>query len=333
MVARNQWSAATESLLVALQPHIDRSRTFAEFSTYRVGGPAAGVVTVDSVETLEAICRAREAVAAASGTRVPVLLVGRGSNLLVADAGFDGLAIMLGPAFEEIDIEPVAADDGLRRVRAGASALLPVVARRTAAAGLTGFEWAVGVPGSVGGAVTMNAGGHGSDMAASIERATVFDLQTGGPDEWTLNDLGLGYRRSNVARHQIVLFAEIALKPGDTAVAEAELSEIVRWRREHQPGGANAGSVFANPTDDSAGRLIEQAGLKGYRLGSAEVSTKHANFIQADPGGSADDVFALIQHVRRHVVDTLGVVLRPENHLVGFGPSPEADSTSEEVTP
>lgn len=323
MATSGQWSEATESLLAALHPHVDRSRTFADFSTYRVGGPAAGVVTIDSVETLEAIRHAREAVAEASGTRVPVLLIGRGSNLLVADAGFDGLAIVLGSAFEEIEVEPEADDDGLVRVRAGGSALLPVVARRTSAAGLTGFEWAVGVPGSVGGAVRMNAGGHGSDMAASIERTSIFDLETGGPKEWTPADLGLGYRRSKVAPHQVVLFAELALRRGDSAAAEAELSEIVRWRREHQPGGANAGSVFANPADDSAGRLIEQAGLKGFRLGSAEVSTKHANFIQADPGGSADDVFALIQHVQRHVVDTLGVVLRPENHLVGFARGPE----------
>ncbi len=324
MATKGRWSATTESLLAALDPEVDRSRTFADFSTYRVGGPAAGVITIDSVQTLETIRVARETLAEASGIRVPVLVVGRGSNLLVADAGFDGLVIVLGSAFEQTEIGADPGDDGMVRVRVGGSALLPVVARRSAAAGLTGFEWAVGVPGSVGGAVRMNAGGHGSDMASSIERTSVFDLVTGGPDEWTLADLGLSYRQSNVARHQIVLYVELALQPGDGAAAEAELSEIVRWRREHQPGGANAGSVFANPPGDSAGRLIEQAGLKGYRLGSAEVSTKHANFIQADPGGSADDVFALIQHVQRHVVDTLGVALRPENHLVGFARGPEA---------
>ena len=329
MTAPGRWSPSTEALLAALDPSVDRSRNLAEFTTYRVGGPAAGFVTIDAVETLEQVRLAREAVARSSGTRVPVLLVGRGSNLLVADAGFDGLVIALGPAFDEIELERDAGDDGLVLVRAGGSALLPVVARRTAAAGLTGFEWAVGVPGSVGGAVRMNAGGHGSDMAASLRRTSVFDLESGGPDEWTLADLDLRYRQSNVQSHQIVLFAELALRPGDSAAAEAELSEIVRWRREHQPGGANAGSVFANPPHDSAGRLIEQAGLKGYRIGSAEVSTKHANFIQADPGGSADDVFALIQHVRRQVVDTLGVALRPENHVVGFARGPEQADNSE----
>ncbi len=284
--------------------------SLASFCTYRVGGNAAILVAVESVDDLEIVR------AALAGRSVPTLVVGRGSNLLVADRGFDGVVVVLGAAFDEIRIE--RADDGGGRVILGASALLPVAARRTAAAGLTGFEWAVGVPGSIGGAVRMNAGGHGSDMAASLVSVSLFDLQNGGPEQRNADQLELGYRTSNIGAKQVVLFAELRLEAGDVATAEAEISQIVRWRREHQPGGQNAGSVFANPAGDSAGRLIEAAGLKGHRIGTAEVSTKHANFIQADPGGSADDVHALIHLIKRTINETDQIDLTPENRLIGF---------------
>ena len=277
------------------------------YCTYRVGGPAALFVEVTSVGDLE---RVREAVVASG---CPTLMVGRGSNLLVADRGFDGIALHLGDPFDDVEVDREAAV-----VRAGGGALLPVVARRSAAAGLTGFEWAVGVPGSIGGAVRMNAGGHGSDMAASLSRVSVFDLLDGGPTEWAADQLDLGYRQSAIRPHQLVLWAELTLAPGDAERSAAEISDIVSWRRANQPGGANAGSVFANPAGDSAGRLIDSLGLKGFRVGSAEVSTKHANFIQADPGGSADDVLALIREVRLRVAATTGVELEVENRLVGF---------------
>jgi UDP-N-acetylmuramate dehydrogenase len=187
------------------------------------------------------------------------------------------------------------------------------------AAGLQGFEWAVGVPGSVGGAVRMNAGGHGSDMAATLTRVHVLDLHSG-EDGWVPTAaLDLGYRRSSLGDHQLVLAAELALAPGDRHRGEALLSEIVQWRRDHQPGGANAGSVFTNPPDDSAGRLIEAAGAKGLRLGTARVSDKHANFIQADEGGRADDVYALMGEVADRVWRVSGVRLHPETRLIGFG--------------
>jgi UDP-N-acetylmuramate dehydrogenase len=198
----------------------------------------------------------------------------------------------------------------------------PVLARRTAAASLTGLEWAVGVPGSVGGAVRMNAGGHGSDVAATLRRVRLLDLaagEHGRVQDLDATDLALGYRRSSVAPHQVVVAAEFELRPGDRARSEAEIAEIVRWRRENQPGGQNAGSVFTNPPGDSAGRIVDAAGLKGFRVGSARVSEKHANFFQADEGGSADDVLALIREVARRVEAASGIRLRPEVRLVGFG--------------
>jgi UDP-N-acetylmuramate dehydrogenase len=204
-------------------------------------------------------------------------------------------------------------------VRAGAAVALPVLARRVADAGWSGLAWAVGVPGSVGGAVRMNAGGHGSDMASCLVRYSWVDLfsDAGGTDD--VGHLEYGYRSSSVAVSRVVLAAELAVTAGSVAEERAALSAIVRWRREHQPGGSNAGSVFTNPEGDSAGRLIEAAGLKGYRLGTARVSEKHANFIQADKNGRADDVHALMAHVRHVVAEDSGVVLRAEVRLLGFG--------------
>jgi UDP-N-acetylmuramate dehydrogenase len=178
----------------------------------------------------------------------------------------------------------------------------------------------------VGGGVRMNAGGHGSDIAATLTRAWLFDLAggSGGAVEVPVADLELGYRRSAVATTQVVVAAEFALTGGDRGEAEAEIAAVVKWRREHQPGGSNAGSVFANPPGDSAGRLIEAAGLRGYRRASAYVSPKHANFFQVDAGGSADDVRALIEEVRTTVKDRFGIELTLENRLIGFDISPSS---------
>ncbi len=239
------------------------------------------------------------------------MVTGRGSNLLVADRGFAGVAVVLGEGLASVEVDGTT-------VVAGGWASLPVVARRSAAAGLSGFEWAVGVPGSVGGAVRMNAGGHGSDMAATLRRVRVVDLRSGEDGWMSVGALELGYRRSALAPHQVVVAAELGLEVGDRGLAEAEISEIVRWRREHQPGGANAGSVFTNPPGDSAGRLLDAAGAKGLRRGTAAVSTKHANFIQADEGGSADDVAALMAELRTLVRAHAGVDLHAETHLLGF---------------
>ena len=274
-------------------------------TTYRVGGSAAAVVQVASDEQLDEVA----AVLAATGA--PVLVIGKGSNLLVADAGFDGIALLLGEAFAEVGIEGTT-------VRAGGMASLPVLARQSAAAGLRGLEWCVGVPGSVGGGVRMNAGGHGSDIAASLREVEIVDVASGRRRRVPADRLSLGYRSSNLAEHHVVVSAWFDLRPGDAEASQREIAEIVRWRREHQPGGANAGSVFRNPPQDSAGRLIEAAGAKGLRLGTARVSEKHANFIQVDDGGSADDVFRLMERVAATVHEFSGVRLVPETRLVGF---------------
>lgn len=312
------WEGALAAAAAVLGARAQRDVALGPLTTYRVGGPAA-LLLADADE--DDLHLARRAVAASG---LPVLLIGRGSNVLVSDRGFPGLALTLGEAFTTIGSATDVSSSG-GRVMAGGAVSLPVLARRTAALGLRGLEWGVGVPGSVGGAVRMNAGGHGSDVAASLTKAWVFDLTGPAGDQATVipaADLALGYRRSSLRAAQVVVAAEFALEPGDREVAEREMAAIVRWRRAHQPGGANAGSVFANPPGDSAGRLIDAAGLRGHRHGSAFVSPKHANFLQVDELGSAEDVRILMEEVRAVVFDRFGVALRLENRLVGFEPSP-----------
>ncbi|MFI5046074.1 MAG: UDP-N-acetylmuramate dehydrogenase [Acidimicrobiia bacterium] len=293
---------------------VERDVPLATLTTYRLGGPVAWLVRVRTMAELH------ELAAVVHETRPPVLVVGRGSNLLVADRGFDGVAVALTGEFDRID--PVPAQ-GL--IRAGGAVALPVLARRAAAAGLTGLEFFVGIPGSVGGAVHMNAGGHGATTAEVLRRATVIDLGTGGPIRaLEPGALDLGYRTSSLGPLDVVLGAELAVAPAAPADSEAALADIVTWRRAHQPGGANAGSVFANPPGDSAGRIIDDLGLKGLRVGGAIVSPKHANFFQAEAGTTADDVHRLVSEVRRRVRDATGIDLVPELRMVGFGDSAES---------
>ncbi len=181
------------------------------------------------------------------------------------------------------------------------------------------------MPGSVGGGLRMNAGGHGSDIAASLRRYGWMDLASGAGGEAGLERLAPSYRSSSIAAPEVVLWAEFAATDGPPEEGRAEITEIVRWRRVHQPGGSNAGSVFTNPEGASAGGLVDEAGLKGLRIGTASVSTKHANFIQADEGGSADDVWRLIHRVRDLVAEATGVRLETEVRLVGFPEAPGAD--------
>ena len=298
-------AADLDELATRLGPTATRDAPLGSRTTYRVGGTAAlGVEPADEAALLE--------VARALGSLdVPVLVLGNGSNLLVSDAGFVGLLVVLGAGFEELDIEG-------GEVLAGGALALPTLARRTAAAGLTGLEWAVGVPGTVGGAVRMNAGGHGSDTVATLTAFRVVDLRTATVTDAPVERLGATYRHTSVEPTEVVVAATHRLAPGDPSTAKAAIDEIVRWRRANQPGGANAGSVFTNPVGDSAGRLIDACGLKGLRIGSAEVSPKHANFIQADKGGSADDVRRVMDRVRRAVATATGVELATEVTLVGY---------------
>lgn len=278
---------------------------FGARTTYRVGGTARHVLRVESRGQLALWGDALRDIE-------NIYVLGNGSNTLVSDEGFDGLVIVLGEEFSQLTV----ADGG--RVTAGAALDLPVVARRSVEAGLRGFEWAVGVPGTIGGAVTMNAGGHGSDMAASVVSVDIWDVASASVLHQSRDDLRFSYRRSAITSRQIVLSATLQLTAGDSDEGREVMREIVRWRREHQPGGANAGSVFQNPPASSAGQLIDECGLKGRRHGSAHVSEKHANFIQVDADGRADDVADLMTLVHDTVLVERGVDLHTEIRLVGF---------------
>ena len=293
-----------------------RNVDLSQFTTYKVGGSAALHMMVSSIDDLYLVS------AVLAEVPLPILVIGRGSNLLVSDSGFQGLALTIGGLADYVDLPNRDEDPEIEPIALfGGSVALPVAARQSVARGLTGFEWGVGVPGSVGGAVRMNAGGHGSDMASSLTSVRMFHLRKGLEAHVNAVDLGLRFRGSALDDHHVVLSATVDLEWSKSQEAsEAELQEVVRWRRENQPGGQNAGSVFVNPEPGkvSAGEVIDELGMRGLRIGSAQVSEKHANFIQADENGSAHDVVALMAEIRRRVRDERGYVLRSEIRLVGF---------------
>ena len=298
--------------LAVLGSRVRRNEPLGERTTYGVGGRAAFLVEAQTVADLQVVAETIR------HTGLDVFVLGRGSNVLVNDHGYDGICVTL-DGFGSIVIHD-GSDTDVVRVEAGGATLLPVLARATARRAFTGLEWAVGVPGTVGGGVRMNAGGHGSDMAATLTSVVLFSFATGTERRATPTELGLRFRGSDLTDTDVVVSATFALQRGDRAASEAELGDIVRWRREHQPGGQNAGSVFVNPIPGvlSAGQVIDECGLRGHRLGSAEVSPKHANFIQADPDGRSADVVALMRLVRATVLEQRGIALRSENRLLGF---------------
>ena len=277
-------------------------------TTYKVGGPARWFAEPDGLEDLRSILEVVP-------DPMQVWVLGRGSNVVISDAGFDGLVIRLGRGFSAVDVR----DDGT--IVAGASAPLPILARAAAEAGRSGLEFYVGIPGSVGGAVVMNAGGHGSDTASVLVEATVLDVVTRSVDRRTPVDLDLSYRHSNLTDDTIVVQATFSTEAIDPAEGMDRLREITRWRREHQPGGTlNAGSVFKNPPDASAGAIIDGLGLKGTHLGPVSVSPVHANWLVATEDATASDIFAFVQYIRGLVADRAGIELVPEIRFIGAFP-------------
>jgi UDP-N-acetylmuramate dehydrogenase len=306
MSASRALDAVAAALRAVPGAAVSTDASISELTTYRLGGPAAVLVRVGTEAALS------EVGALVRAHAVPVLVVGRGSNLLVADRGFAGVVVVLEGEFGDLAL-------GHDEVRAGGAVALPRLARQTAAAGLTGLEFYVGIPGTVGGAVRMNAGGHGRETREVLVGARCVGLLTGEGPEWReVGALELGYRHSALGTGDVVVSATFTVASDDPDACRARIDDIVQWRREHQPGGANAGSVFRNPSGDSAGRLIESCGLKGFRVGGAVVSPKHANFFQAEDGATADDVHALVAEVRRRVETATGVRLHPELLMVGF---------------
>jgi len=288
---------------------------FGRHTTYRVGGHATCAVEVSSVAELLMIGNA------ATSCGAPLVVLGRGSNTLVSDSGWHGVVITLGPFSDWIKVDTAGLETGDNFIiEVGGAVAMPVLSRRMASLGVTGLEWMVGVPGSIGGAVRMNAGGHGAELSDAIIDADIVDLHRGQQARWHVDRLELGFRSSALDDHHVVLSARLKGSMSDPDLVSMRVEDIVRWRRQHQPGGQNCGSVFVNPVpgEVSAGALIDELGLRSFRIGSAEVSTKHANFIQADSNGHADDVFAVMKSVRRQVLEATGYDLRSEVRLFGF---------------
>jgi UDP-N-acetylmuramate dehydrogenase len=277
----------------------------APLTTFRIGGPAALYLEPESDADLAAVSRAL------SATGVPLVVIGKGSNLLVADRGFPGIVLRLGRAYRWV------ARDGLL-ITAGAATPLPALSGAAYQHALAGLEFGIAIPATLGGAVRMNAGAHTRSMADVLEEVGVYDLREDRARFVSAEALGFSYRRSLLPEDCIVTSATVRLEVGSAASIRARMDEARDWRRRTQPlAEPNCGSVFKNPPGAHAARLIEEAGLKGFRVGGASVSRKHANFIVADPGAHAADVVALIADVRARVAAASGVTLEPEVHLIG----------------
>jgi len=285
-----------------------RAEPLARFTTMRVGGPADLFATVHNLFELRSLVRF------ARTRALPHLVLGRGSDVVISDRGVRGLVIQDRAEGSRIDDDRYVADAGVPMARA---------ATETQKAGLTGLEFGLAIPGSVGGAVWANAGAHDADMEGVLVSARVLD-GAGQESIVPAADLGLSYRDSRFKHatpgehFDLVLDATFQLAPADPDVIKGRLDDIRRWRQAHQPLGLpSAGSVFRNPTGESAGRLIEEAGLKGHRIGGAVVSEKHANFIVNDQKGTAADVRRLADHVRAVIAERHSVELAFEIEFVG----------------
>jgi UDP-N-acetylmuramate dehydrogenase len=301
----NALERAERILRAECGPRIRSSLPLAPLTTFRVGGLAALYLEPESERDLDA---AAEAVAASG---IPWVAVGKGSNLLVSDRGFPGLVIRLGRSYR------MAARDG-DRLRAGASLPLPALAGAALTHGLAGMEFGIAIPGTVGGGVRMNAGAHGRSMADVVERIDLYSVPDGRPRSIRGTDAGFAYRHSALPTGALVVGAVVHLAPGDRDAIRGRMDEAREWRRATQPlAEPNCGSVFTNPPNDHAARLVEAAGAKGLSEGGAEVSRKHANFVVTRPGATAADVDRLIRRVQGLVLERFGVHLEPEVQRVG----------------
>ena len=277
----------------------------ASLTSFRIGGPAALFVEAEDDDALRAVGET------AAVTAVPVTVIGKGSNVLIADEGFPGIVVRLGRGYRW------AARDG-ERLTAGGAMALPALAGIAMRHHLAGLEFGVAIPASLGGAVRMNAGAHDGSMSDVLEAIDVFVLSGAGRRRLPAADGGFAYRRSALPADAVVVGAIALLRADEEARIRARMDEAREWRRRTQPlAEANCGSVFKNPEGDHAARLIDAAGGKGLRVGGAHVSETHANFIVADPGATAADVWALIERVRDLVASTADVRLETEVQLMG----------------
>ncbi len=313
-------SVTRETLVAALERlcpgGVRAGEPLARHVSFRIGGPADILLLPRTMGDLEA------AVAWLYREGELFVILGRGSNVLVADRGVRGVVIKTGHGQEGVHV------DG-SRVRAECGVSVPHLSRKMSERGLAGLEFAAGIPGSIGGAVAMNAGAHGHAMAELVQEARV--LTPRGEARWSPDDLRFQYRESRLQHEPgVVLDATLRLRPADPRETVARLDEWLATRSESQPlGPPSSGCIFRNPEDDYAGRLIDSAGAKGLRVGGAIVSDRHANYILNTGGATAQDVLALIALVRSRVQDHQGADLATEIKLIGEFPGEVSQDAGE----
>jgi UDP-N-acetylmuramate dehydrogenase len=283
---------------------LDEGVALSRFTTLGTGGPARALARPETLAELE------EALAWAGERKLPVATIGLGSNLLAADEGFEGLVLKLGGELAEATVDE-------ERLLAGGGAANAVCLHRVRAAGLGGFEFACAIPGTIGGGVWMNAGAYGSDWATILVRAQVVDAE--GVRWLTPDELGLSYRHSALRHGQVVARAEFALAPLPEEQIKANVARLQALRKAAQPTNKRTfGSVFKNPEHElTAGRMLEACGLKGHRIGGAQISPRHANFIENASEARSADAVALMVEARRRALEQFGVELRHEVEFLG----------------
>ena len=272
---------------------------------FGIGGLASAYFEVSTVHELAAVAKLKKS------WNLPVATIGRGSNLLVSDNGYRGIMLRLVKEFDQLEFDGDC-------VSVGGGVSLPRLSKVSARQGLSGIEFALGIPGSVGGALIMNAGAWGSSFGDVVERVRVM-TDKGEVIEISHDEARFAYRRSGLDNYFSVTGAVLRLTPGDAKIITDRMNELYNKKISTQPfAEENAGCIFKNPPDDSAGRLIDACGLKGHRIGGAEVSEIHGNFILNIDNATAEDVLSLVQHIQAHVKRTTGVALQIEVKMLGF---------------
>lgn len=300
---------AAARLREVLRGDVRTSESMSRHTTYRIGGPAAIFCELADVHDVA------EALRILDEERVAWTVVGKGSDLLVSDSGYDGAVLVLGREFKHYSVEEDT-------IRTGAAAVLAHLVQEAFNRGLAGMSWGVGIPGTVGGALAMNAGSGEGTIGEIVETVTLL-VPGEGLSLVHGRDVVWGYRLSGLRGRGIILESSLRVAAGDPVRIRAEMERRLKVRKSTQPiGRPSAGSVFVNPEGDSAGRLVEACGLKGLRIGGAMVSPVHANFIVNEGGATAADVVALVRRIQTTVKDRTGVDLRPEIRFLGtFGES------------
>jgi len=298
---------ALDRLEKSMPANVTANKSLAKNNTFRVGGPAAIFAIADSLHELNII------VGAVNDYELPLLFLGRGSNLLISDSGFKGVVLQLGKEFQRISVAE-------NEIQAGAAATLTALAQTALKHSLDGLSFVVGIPGTLGGAVVANAGAYQSQMSDIVRKVTVYDIHNKNQYLRSLNhdEIGFGYRTTELPSDTIVLEAGLVLKPGHSGHIKREMETNWRHRKESQPlGKPSAGSIFKNPDGQSAGKLIEAAGCKGWSIGGAMVSAKHANFIINKGNAKAMDIYELIKKIQTEVELKAGIKLETEIKLAG----------------